>query len=94
MQSIMLIGDDNVTRMTVKQLIEDGQMLGVEEIRKAFGVGNEKAYSIIRAIKKESDIFGISGKVHIIDYEIYLKVQVEKGKGYQPKIDIKEVNAK
>lgn len=61
-------------------------MLNADDIAKMFYCAKTKAYSIIRAIKAESDIFGIPGKVHVLDYKIYLENVVARGKGYQPNI--------
>ena len=53
---------------TYEELFQKRQFLNAQDIRNLFGVGRDKAYEIIKAIKSVSDIARISGRVTVSDY--------------------------
>lgn len=51
----------------------DKVVLTVDDIADMFGVAKSTAYDYIAGIRAVSDTLGLSGKVHIQDYEFWLK---------------------
>ena len=82
MKDLLLVTDNNVTVLSKKTLLEQGQILDVNDIAQLFKCGTNKAYQIIRAIKYTSDIFGLVGKIHVLDYKLYIENVASKGAGY------------
>ena len=72
MKNLLLVSEEPIAIISKKQLLEEGQILNCEDIMELFGVGKDKAYQIIRSVKHYSDLFGLSGKIHVLDYKRYL----------------------
>lgn len=54
-----------------------------KQIAELLQVGMTAAGRVMREIKSESDTLGISGIVHVQDYNYWLKVRLGKGKNYE-----------
>lgn len=57
--------------MNKEELLEKPQYLGVEDIKKMFDCGTNRACAIICAIKSVSDRTKLKGKVTVTDYEAW-----------------------
>lgn len=57
--------------MTVEEVMQK-EMFDKFDIMVLFRVKQDKAYDIIKQIRKVSDLFGIAGRVHKQDYLAYI----------------------
>ena len=64
---------------TYEELYQKRQYLNVGDIMNLFGVGKDKAYDIIKAIKSVSDIAQIAGRVTVSDYAAWYNQHLPQG---------------